>query len=82
MKINENNLQTKIEKIVKDVDCFFGKGNLTGVTYNKIVNHWEYNEGGIKLTKKDIPLFQNHAGLAILTKDMREYLKKNPRQDS
>jgi hypothetical protein len=82
VKINENDLQIRIEKIVKDIDSFFGKGNLTGFTYDRIVNYGEYNEGGIVLDKKDIPLFQNYAGLAILTKDMREYLKKNPRQDS
>lgn len=49
-----------------------------GFSREQIEKHGYFEEGGLRLTREDIPLSIYYSGLAVLCKDMYEYLYKYP----
>lgn len=77
MKINTATLHT----LVEEVNAFrpaFPAGYMTRTVYQEGV----YQEGGLTVTRQDLPLGHLYAGLAVLARDMHHYLARHPRPDA
>ncbi len=77
MKINTAVLHTLVEE-VNDFRPAFPAGYMARTLRQEGL----YQEAGLTITPQDLPLGQLYAGLAVLARDMHDYLAHNPRPDA
>ena len=77
MDINEKLLQSLLSK----AESYEGPRSYIGVSWDHLEKYNAFKEPGFELTEKDKFLTQIYAGLAVLSRDIHQYLSKNPRDD-
>ncbi len=76
MEINKEVLQSLADEVDK-----FPQTMWSGMSTREIMQRGSYEEGTLVLSKEDLPLGQLYAGLAVLARDMHNYLTQHPRED-
>lgn len=76
-KIDEKILRS----LIKEVEAFIPTAP-TGYMRRQIGEMGFYEEQGLRFVWDDLPLGQFYAGLAVLARDMHQYLAKHPRGDA
>jgi hypothetical protein len=76
-RINEETLET----LVNEVEAFVPTAP-EGYMMRTIKERGFYEEQGLRFTHEDLPLGHLYAGLAVLARDMHQYLAKHPRDDA
>lgn len=77
VRINEEILQA----LIREVEAFTPTAP-TGYMRRQIGEIGFYEEQGLRFMFDDLPLGQLYAGLAVLARDMHQYLAKHPREDA
>lgn len=73
-----------LRSLLKKTEFFIGPRGYVGVSWKDLERYNQYEEpdSGFKLTQEDKSLTQLYAGLAVLSKDLKEYLFSYPREDA
>jgi hypothetical protein len=77
VKISEETLQS----LIKEVEAFTPTAP-TGYMRRQIDERGFYEEQGLRFVYDDLLLGQLYAGLAVLARDMHQYLAQHPRKDA
>jgi hypothetical protein len=75
--INEETLQS----LIKEIEGFVPTAP-SGYMMRTIRERGFYEEQGLMFAYDDLPLGQLYAGLAVLARDVHQYLAKHPREDA
>ena len=75
--INEETLQS----LIKEIEGFVPTAP-SGYMMRTIRERGFYEEQGLRFAYDDLPLGQLYAGLAVLARDVHQYLAKHPREDA
>jgi hypothetical protein len=71
-----------LNRLIRRVASLEGPRSYTGVSWRDLQRFGSYTEPGFELTETDMKLTQVYAGLAVLTRDLHNYLAQSDDEDA